>query len=427
MWNMRQITTTALALGAVGALVGTLLTAATATGSPGAASDPRARSPHDVDFALKASGFGTRVDGRQLPAGSAPTAFMAVGCATRAGIDKENHEAEVQVPGLGKVSAVKTELWTREVDGVVSSYAQNTIGKVVVAQSSLGRVELSAVTAYARSFHDRSGFHAQTKTDLGGLRFVPSGGAPQQLDLPAPGRPVEIPGLVKITVGVNKKHTDGDGARAQANALVVNKLATGTKVTVGQAKAQVLEGVKHGTFHGFSAGTEARGLDDNLTSGRTPLALMPCQGTDGEVTGKKLASVDLGGTLDVSAVSATHMAVQRPGKSTGWERGSVAGIDIGDGQLVVDAIVGQVSVTRDGGKVTTSFQGSTVGRVTANGDPMEFPDTGVIEVPGVARIERFVKDTSKNGASIVALRVTLLDGSGAVVDLGQARLAIRAR
>jgi hypothetical protein len=120
------------------------------------------------------------------------------------------------------------------------------------------------------------------------------------------------------------------------------------------------------------------------------------------------------------------MAVQRPGKSTGWERGAVAGIDIGDGQLVVDAIVGKVSVTRDGGKVTKSFRGSTVGRVTANGDPMEFPDTGVIEVPGVARIERFVKDTFRNGASIVALRVTLLDGSGAVVDLGQARLAIRA-
>jgi hypothetical protein len=425
MWTMRQITTQALVLGAVGALAGSLLTAGAATAS-GATSDARARSPHDVDFALKASGFGTKVEGRQLPAGSAPTAFTAVGCATRAGIDKENHEAALQVPGLGTVSAVKTRLWTREVDGVVSSYARNTIGKVVVAQSSLGRVELSAVTAYARSFHDEKGFHAETKTDLGGLRFVPTGGAPQQLALPAPGRPIEIPGLVKITVGVNKKHADSDGALAKANALVVNKLATGTKVTVGQAKAQVLEGVKHGTFHGFSAGTEARGLDDNLTSGRTPLALMPCQGTDGEVTGKKLASVDLGGILDVSAVSATHMAVQRPGKSTGWERGSVAGIDIGDGQLVVDAIVGKVSVTRDGGKVTTSFQGSTVGRVTANGDPMEFPDTGVIEVPGVARIERFVKDTFKNGASIVALRVTLLDGSGAVVDLGQARLAIRA-
>jgi hypothetical protein len=92
VWTLRQITTPALVLGAVGALAGTLLTAGAATAS-GATSDARARSPHHVDFALKASGFETKVDGRQLPAGSAPTAFMAVGCATRAGIDKENHEA----------------------------------------------------------------------------------------------------------------------------------------------------------------------------------------------------------------------------------------------------------------------------------------------------------------------------------------------
>lgn len=423
---MRRLTSTTVALVAVGTLTGTLLGTSPSTGAiSDRASDQRASTPHFVDFALKASGFGSKAVGGQIPAGSGATAFMAVGCATRAGIDKENHETEATIPGLGTASAVKTELWTREVDGVVSSYAQNTIGRIVIAQSGVGRLQLKAVTAFAHAYHDAQGFHAETRTSVGALQFVPPGGEPQELDLPTPGQPIEIPGLAQITVGFSRKTVNGDGARAKANALLVKKTASGSRVSVGQAKALVLDGVKHGTFHGFSAGTEGRGLDDNLTSGRSPLALMPCQGTDGEVTGKRLSSVDLGGNVEVSGVQATHMAEQRPGKSVGWERGSVAHLDLGGGQLVVDGIVGKVTVTRDGNEVTKSFDGTTVGTVTVNGQTQEFPDTGVIEVPGVARIERFVKDTFKNGASVVALRVTLLDGTGGVLDLGQARLAIR--
>jgi hypothetical protein len=42
----------------------------------------------------------------------------------------------------------------------------------------------------------------------------------------------------------------------------------------------------------------------------------------------------------------------------------------------------------------------------------------------VAKLERKVVTRSKTGLKVVALRVTLLDGSGAVVDLGEAKLNI---
>jgi hypothetical protein len=421
---MRRLASTTLAIGAVGALAGTLLAAGPSTGSaPGGSVAPS--SARTVPFALKATGFGTRVTGGDVPVGSGQTAFMALGCSTRVGINKENHEAEVTIPGLGRVSAVRTDLWTREVKGVVSTYSRNTIGNVVIAQSGLGRLQLSAVTAFAHAFHDSKGFHAETKASLGGLQFVPTGGPPQDLPLPAPGAPVEVPGLATIKVGASTKQVNHDGARAQSNALVIDMTATHSRVSVGQAKAQVLNGVENGVFGGFSAGTRARGLDGNVTSGRTPLSLMPCQGTGGKVESKKLASVDLGSNLAVGAVQSQQMARSMRGKSVTWERGSIAGLNLGDGQLVLDGVVGKVTVTREGRKLTKSYRGSTVGTITANGEKQAFPDTGVIEIPGVARIERFVKESVPGGASIVALRVTLLDGTGAVLDLGLAKATIR--
>jgi hypothetical protein len=421
---MRRLTSTALALVAVGTLSGTLLAAGPSTG---ANADQRAATPHYVPFALKASGFGSKAVGGQAPADSSATAFMAVGCATRAGIDKENHEADSTVPGLGKASDVKTELWTRDVDGVVSTYSQNTTNKLVIAQSGLGSIQIKAITALAHSFHDAKGFHAETTTSVGTIQFVPpGGGAPQELDIPTPGNPVEVPGLATITIGKSTKHVDADGAKAQANALIVHKTASGTKSTVGQAKAQVLDGVKHGTFHGYSAGTSSLSADGNVSNGRTPLSLMPCQSTDGKVTTKKIEDSDLGGSVLASGLQSQQFSEQRATKSVAWERGSVAHLTLGGDQLDVNGIIGKVTAVREGNKVTTDIKGSTVGTITANGQEQQFPDTDMLNIPGVAKLERFITEKTRNGISVIALRITLLDGSGSVIDLGQAKIAIRA-
>jgi hypothetical protein len=48
----------------------------------------------------------------------------------------------------------------------------------------------------------------------------------------------------------------------------------------------------------------------------------------------------------------------------------------------------------------------------------------VLEVTGVATLQRNVVHRTTIGISVVALRITLLDGSGAVVDLGVARTRV---
>jgi hypothetical protein len=83
-----------------------------------------------------------------------------------------------------------------------------------------------------------------------------------------------------------------------------------------------------------------------------------------------------------------------------------------------------VHVARSATGLVRSARGTQVGTITANGQVQTFPRTGVLEIPGVARLERRVVTRSRNGITVVALRVTLLDGSGAVIDLGEASLRI---
>jgi hypothetical protein len=49
----------------------------------------------------------------------------------------------------------------------------------------------------------------------------------------------------------------------------------------------------------------------------------------------------------------------------------------------------------------------------------------VLEIPGIAKLERGVVTRTHNSISVIGLRITLLDGSGAVVNLAEAKLRIR--
>jgi len=135
-----------------------------------------------------------------------------------------------------------------------------------------------------------------------------------------------------------------------------------------------------------------------------------------------------GGQLVVDGVTSSQWGKRFPGRSVAWERGSVAGVNLGGGQLVIDAIVGKAKVIRKSkGGLVTSTAGTTVGSITVNGEPQELPIDQPIEIPGLAKIEPKVVTKVAGGIKVVALRITLLDGTGAVIDLGVAKASIRTR
>jgi hypothetical protein len=102
----------------------------------------------------------------------------------------------------------------------------------------------------------------------------------------------------------------------------------------------------------------------------------------------------------------------------------VSTVNLGGGQLVVRAVVGKAHVSRTPQGVVTSARGTRLGSVTASGTTLSFPPTGVLEIPGLAKLERRVVTRTAQGIDVIALRITLLDGSGAVIDLGEARMRI---
>src|SRR4051794_36211777 len=104
------------------------VTAALAVG-PGAdaghAAERSATKP--TTFAFQASGFGTRLIGGQVPAGSSTTGFRALGCTNLAGKTHVNDVVSATIPGLGQASGVRTRDWTTARHGVVASHSTHSI------------------------------------------------------------------------------------------------------------------------------------------------------------------------------------------------------------------------------------------------------------------------------------------------------------
>lgn len=392
-----------------------------ATGGPAQAAKPR-----PTPFALGAFGIGTAVTGGQLPAESGKTAYRIIGCTNRAPVERSNHVAEAEVPGLGTASGVKTRVWTSRKGGVVASNAVHAVAEVVIGEGSgQGTLVIRGIRSQTRAWHDAEGFNASWATEIGSIMYHPVEGSPEGVEIPTPGQTVEVPGLAKLKLGSHSKHRSDTGARAYATTLKIEVIPSDTKARIAHTSARIGGGVKSALFRGSSNATRVSALDDLVTSGPNPHLPMPCQGTDGQVQTNDLAELNLGDQIVVSAANTEQQSDQTMRKAWGYEKSSIAEVNLGGGQLVIQGIVAKANVKRKGKQVNRNVRGTTVGSITADGEEHAIPDPGqALEIPGVAMIETRVVEKSKNGIKVTSVRVTLLDGTGAVINLGQAQLKI---
>ncbi len=138
-----------------------------------------------------------------------------------------------------------------------------------------------------------------------------------------------------------------------------------------------------------------------------------------------LSVIDLGGQATATEAKPRQMGEQSARKASGFERAAIKEATFGGGAVVVRGIVASANVWREGSKVRRNTDGTAIGSITANGEEQDIPDPGeTLEIPGVATFQTVITDRTRNGISVTALRVTLLDGTGAVIDLGQAELKI---
>jgi hypothetical protein len=400
------------------------VSASAAGATSSSATSERAPAMVRVPFAVSAAAFGTRASGGQLPLNSDDTAFQVMGCTNLVGQSRRNFVANQQIPGLGRAEGVTTRVWSVKSGKTVSSYSTHSIAKLVLADTPLGSLEIRGINSVSRAYNQAGKFKASTETSIGKIIAKPTGAPAQVVPIPTPDQPIEIPGLAKISIGSSTRKVTKDGAEAAANAIDIRVLPLGTRARVAHTQAAITGGVARGVFKGYSAGVVARGLDDNTKIGRLPLSLMPCQGTGGKTQGKDIAKLDLD-QLVVSGVSTSQRSQRTSTAVQGFERGRVARVTLGDGRVAIGAIVGQVNVKRTSKGVTSNIKGTTVGKIVVDGQVRAIPKNKPLEIPGLVRIQDRVRTKVKNGLKVSALRITLLDGTGAVVDLGVAELAIR--
>ena len=366
----------------------------------------------------------TRVRGGQLPVSSGTTSYQAIACTNQLGTAKENQVATVDLPGLGQVQGVHATTGTTGHGDNVSTYATHEIAGVTLDVPDVLGLQIKAIQASSIASHDASGYHATTDVKVGRIVLTVAGQPAVDLPIPKPGAPIVVPGLLSISIGKEKHVTSPAGATAKAEGLVIQVIATKTRVQVAHTATKLDTGVKRGLFFGKANATQVQALGSVVRSGPQPLQVMPCLGTGGKVRSKSLAAVSVPGVLQVDAAGAAASGKQDKKRAGGFTSASIAHANVLNGVLVLDAIRAKAHVTRSKHHVDVDTDGTTIGEILLNGQPISLAALDDLEIPGVLKVDTNVVTKKKTGVDVVAVRITLLNGSGAVIDLAHASLAI---
>lgn len=415
--------------GTAGLALTTMIVAAGLLTSPSSAhtastAPPAKAAAKPTPYLFGASGFASRVVGGDVPAGSDRSAFAVVGCTNMAGKKAVNSKADVQLlPGL-RLDTVSTRAWTSKKGGTVAATGVHRIERVVITDTLLGKVRLEGVESRSRAWHNGTGFHSRITTNLADIVVDPVVGDPYSLGVPLPGETLDVLGLVKVSLGDGTTTSDATRGYADADALKIELPLSGAKVFLAHSRALLTEGVRSALFRGSAYAARADVLDGVVTSGKEPNVITPCQGTDGRLHSKELVDVDVspGVTADVPKAS-TRAGYTGKGKAYVDNKASLARVDLGGG-LRIAGVVAHARITEKGRGFRVDTGDTTTARITLDGERLDVPANGKLEIPGLAEIRTDVVHRTRNSVRVTAVQVTLLDGRLATIDLATAKAAL---
>lgn len=418
------VTTALTASLAVGLAASTVL--APTTASPAATSaggdDARGATP----YALTGFSFGSRLQGGEIPAESGRTAFSYLGCTKSAGLDSGNHVADINVGDYGAVSGISSKSWTTRSSSKVASNSQTKIGAIELGEGD-AKLVIEGVTLRTKAWHDASGFHKAgsakiltIKAKAGGVEIpIPAN--------PAPGQHINIPGLAKITILGGTSSQSAHHAQITRRALRI-ELSDGSTLTVGTSRSGISDQAPAGVLNGWGRAASAGVLKNAVTTGNIAVQPLKCVGTNGDWLNNHTAGIDIPGVLEIGAASGAATGLQRdPNNAYAHTRGRIAHVTLSD-QLEIGGIEAHARVKKTNGKLTTSTKGTTVAYIKVGDQSYEIPEPGeALEIPGLAKIEVNKQYPGKYGIRVVAVKVTLLEGSPgeSVVNLGEAFARIK--
>ena len=291
---------------------------------------------------------------------------MAIGCGTKAGIASAEPRGRRR-PSRARQGHRRQDATLDPQDGgVVASYSRNTTAKLVIAQSGLGKLEDQRDHRARRTpTTTRRASTPRPTPASASIEFVPAGRRP-------PGARHPDAGPARSRSPASRRSRSARSRRARQRPRGDRRGQRAGQVDVdrhrheahGRARRRPrsLTGVKHGTFHGYSAGTRVRAAPTATITQRPHSALADAvpghrrQGRDQDDRRRRPRA---------ARSSSRGLAAQQNGKQrAAQERGVRARLGrpastSAAAQLVVDGIVGQANVARKAaGKVTVSTRGS---------------------------------------------------------------------
>jgi hypothetical protein len=417
---LRRASVIAVAVCAGGGIAGAVVVA---TPAAEATAGSRGRPTH---YAMTAAADVGHV--RQFRTPPPPTSG-AVGarvvCTNRTRQRDTGAAADVDLRGVA-VHDVRSTAWTSRVGRKTVSSSQSTIGRVEVADPSIGTVTITGIGSLSQAWHGRHGFHHASRATLSSIVLHPLSGDDVSYPLPQPGQPVTIEDTIRVGIGRGEGYETAHGAFARLDAVSVRLLdETFTKFQLGHTQSRIQGGVGHQLYGGISLPALGHDADGELGSARDSVETVPCVGSGGKLSGGTVYGRMLSDSVSARKVE----SYQRSGPDAGGQpqvfvRSDIRRVDI-DGGIEVFGIHGRARSAHTRHGYHLSAYGSVVRRVEFNGVRVQMRRGTPVNVGGVAVLTPLIVTRDRGSIEVTALRVRMLDGSGQVFDLGFARAALR--
>lgn len=388
-------------------------------------------APTSTNYIFRGTGYGTDVVGGVLPANSGKTAYSVLPCTTSAGVTRENNLAGVDLAGLVQVDGMDTVNLTESTsEDIAASITRSEVASVTIG-TELAHLELSGIRTIARAWHTSTGYHRRHWVTIGDAELVLAGVPVLDFDISDLFTPqgITIPGIATITGQLASGKATDTGAWTKATALRVELLpVTGTPavIEIGRANATIGEKDSPPLVGGSVYAAQAVALDGVIEAGRVANQPLPCKGTDGEWLENTTANVNVPGVLTVNG--ATSSTFGRFVNDATFARGmsDVANVSLLGGSLKIEGVHTQGLVNKRPDKsYRLSTAGTTLARITFNGNEIELPDLGeTVGIPGVAEITFGKIEEFPRRLTLIGVEVKLLD-SGVIIELGKVDLFVR--
>lgn len=343
---------------------------------------------------------------------SGRTAFVGIGCQTKAGTHVENamqsNQEENESTGSMSTGSVKTTA-----DAIQNKSTTKTLTTATAHRVNLfkGRITASRVRSVSATLRDGKGM--RTSSAGTALTDLVVDGEVFKVE-PGPNTRITLSGLGYVVLNEQVGNNDGRTAFLVVNGIHVyvteqNPLGipVGSQYIAGHARSALkpssraaVGGQAYG--HKFFEGRRAQ-------SGPSAIVYMPCRGTGGQTLNNTLSGVSHPNALQLGTVKDTAMGLVGRRTATSHTTSSIQSIDLLNGLVTADLVRASARGSKEGKSRSFTNAGSKFVNLVVAGRPIG-KDTGpntTIQLPGIGTLwlQRVIRTSSSIEVRMIELVV----------------------